>query len=405
MSNTQLLLTLILLQQGLFGLLWLGAARLRLARRPAWHWAAMAGLVALGMSLLLQRGQAPLWVSVGLGNALMLAAFVALRRGVQRFAHAAPGDREHAVVLAAGAISALATAVPGLHPLPAVLLAGVSMAWTLLRGAGEIRRGLAAEFGRSAAWWCAAPMALLALLFLFRSGVALTLPEAFQNYLRKPGGDSPVPAYVALIFSLLLQANLIALVMLRLVRRLQYQSDHDMLTGLLSRRPMESLLQAETQRQQRFGRPFALLSIDIDHFKQINDRWGHAVGDEVLKRVAQALHAHARDVDSVARMGGEEFCVLLPAADLAGAEGVATRMLEAVRTLNHPETDGALQVTISIGVAVMEEPAEPIQALQRRLDQALYSAKAEGRNRVRHAAPAVTAPFNAGLQAESMAGD
>jgi diguanylate cyclase (GGDEF)-like protein len=323
---------------------------------------------------------------------LVLTAFVALRRGVQRFARLPPSDREHGLVLGLGVLSAIGTAWVDQSPLLAVLLAAAAMAWTLLRGAGEIRDALAAEFGRTAATWCASPMAMLAALFLVRAGAAVLNPARFHVYLQQAGGSGVAAAFVALVIALLLQANLTALVLLRLVRRLQYQSDHDMLTGLLSRRPMEHLLLAESQRQRRFGQRFALLSIDIDHFKRINDSCGHAAGDAVLQRVAEALRAGARDIDSVARMGGEEFCVLLPGADVAGADSVAMRLLETVRGLHHPEIEGA-PVTISIGLAVMEAPTEAIQALQRRLDQALYSAKAAGRDRVERAAPAAgTAP-------------
>lgn len=158
---------------------------------------------------------------------------------------------------------------------------------------------------------------------------------------------------------------------------------------------MEQLLLAESQRQRRFGQSFALLSIDIDHFKRVDDRCGHAAGDAVLKRVAEALRASARDIDSVARMGGEEFCVLLPGADAAGAGSVAVRMLEAVRGLHHPELDGGAPATISIGLAVREAPAETVLALQRRLDQALYSAKAAGRDRVERASPSANAALSA----------
>ena len=388
MYNAELILAAILLQQSLFGLFWLAAARVRLARLPALHWAAMAWLVAGGLVMILQRGQAPQWLSVGVGNGLMLASFIALRRGTQRFGRLPSSDREHALLFGLGILSALGADIPGLSPLPAVLVAAVAMAWTLLRAASEVRSTLTAEFGRRAATWCASPMALLAVLFLVRAVAALVNPSGFQSYLQQPGGIGVTAAFFALIFSLLLQANLIAMVILRLVRRLQYQSDHDMLTGLLSRRPMEQLLQAESQRQRRFGRSFALLSIDIDHFKQINDRFGHAAGDAVLKRVADALRTAARDIDSVARMGGEEFCVLLPGADAAGADGVALRMLESVRGLQHPETEGAPPTTISVGLAVKVSPAESMQALQRRLDQALYSAKAAGRDRVVQAVPA-----------------
>ncbi len=385
--NTELLLIVILLQQALFGLFWLAAAWLRLARWPALHWAAMAGLVAGGLALILLRGQASQWLSVGVGNGLMLAAFVALRRGIQRFARLPASDREHGLLLGLGLLSVSGTAVAGLSPLPAVLLAAAVMAWTLLRGAAEIRRGLATEFGPTAAAWCASPMAILAVLFLVRGGAAVLSPAGFQAYLRQPGGDGVAAALFALVIALLLQANLTAMVMLRLVRRLQYQSDHDMLTGLLNRRPMERLLLTESQRQRRFGQCFALLSIDIDHFKKINDRCGHVAGDAILKRVAEALRGAARNIDSVARVGGEEFCVLLPGADEVGAERVAQRMLEAVRGLHHPEIGGE-PVTVSIGLVVMEAQTEPMQALQQRLDQALYSAKAAGRDRVERAVPA-----------------
>ncbi len=387
MSNTQVLLLVLLVQHCLFGMFWLAAAQLRLARRPALHWAVMTWLAACGLALILLRGQAPQWLSVGMGNCLMLTSFVALRRGIQRFARLTPSDREHGIVLGLGALSAFGTAVAAVSPLPAVLLVAAVMSWTLMRAAQEILTTLTAEFGRRAALWCASPVALLAVLFLVRAGVALLNPSGFQSYLRHPGGGGVAAAFVAMVFAMLLQANLTSLVLLRLVRRLQYQSDHDMLTGLLSRRPMEQLLLAESQRQRRFGQRFALLSIDVDHFKSINDSFGHAAGDAVLKRLADALRAAARDVDSVARMGGEEFCVLLPGADVAGADGVAARLLETVRGLHHAEIGGA-RVTISIGLAVMETPSESIQSLQRRLDQALYSAKSAGRDRVEHAVPA-----------------
>ena len=389
-SNAKLLLIVLLLQHFLFGLCWLGAARLRLARRPAMHWAAMSWLVAGGVALILLRGQAPQWLSVGMGNCLVLAAFVTLRRGIQRFARLPATDREHGLLMWLGALSALGTALADLSALPAVLLAAAAMSWTLLRAAAEIRGSMAAEFGRTAASWCALPMALLAVLFLVRGGAAVLSPTGFQSYLQNPGGGGLAAAFVALVIGLLLQANLTTMVLLRLVRRLQFQSDHDTLTGLLSRRPMEQLLLTESQRQRRFGRTFALLSIDIDHFKKVNDGFGHAAGDAVLKRVAEALLVAARDIDSVARMGGEEFCVLLPGADVAGADSVAVRLLETVRGLHHPEIGGAT-VTISIGLAVMEAPTEPMQDLQRRLDQALYGAKSAGRDRVEWAMPAADA--------------
>jgi len=387
-SNVQLLLIAVLVQQSLFGLLWLGAAQLRLSQRAALHWAVMALLMSSGLALILLRGQSPAWLSVGIANLLVLVGFVALRRGIQSFARLHTSDREHGLILGLGLLSALTSSIPGLDPLLAVLLVASAMIWTLLCAAAEVRDALANEFGKAAATWCALPMVVLAILFLVRCVVALASPERFQAYLQQPGGSGLTAAFIALVIALLLQAGLTAMVLLRLVRRLQYQSDHDLLTGMLSRRPMEQRLLAEWQRHQRSGGSFALLSIDIDHFKKVNDLFGHPTGDAVLRRVAQALHGATRSTDSLARMGGEEFCALLPGTDAAGAERVAGRMLEAVRGLTHTEMDGVMTVTVSIGLAMMEQPGEPMLALQRRLDQALYAAKSSGRDCIEIAVPA-----------------
>ncbi len=398
MTNAQILLAVILMQHALFGLLWLCAARWRLSQQPSLHWAAMALLVAFGMGLLLQRGQVPQWLSVGLGNLLMLASMLMLRRGVERFCRRRPPDREQALLLLLGGAAAVASSWPGLPPLPGVLSSVAIMVWSLLRAAGVVRSSLATEFGARTARWCAAPLALLAGLFCLRAAIALVFPDNFARYLQQPGGGAIVPAFVALFFSLVLQINLMALVVLRLVRRLQHKSDHDVLTGLLGRRAMQRLLRDESRRQRRHGGSFALLSIDIDHFKAVNDTHGHEAGDAVLARVAHTLRASAREADSVARMGGEEFCMLLPGTDEAGADQLAARLLATVRGLQHPEAGGRRGVSISIGVAVATVPGEALPLLQRRLDQALYAAKAAGRDRHRHAQPpaAQPAPSTAG---------
>ena len=388
MTNSHLLLAVILVQQGLFGVVWGIAARLRLAARPARHWAAATALVAVGLSLILARGEASPWLTVGLANALVLLSFVILRRGIQIFGRLVPTDREHLIVLGL-VIAGLAGAVAhGDFILPVLIVTSAALAWTLLRSAYEVVHSLTAEFGVVAARWCAMPAAGIGVLFVLRLLLAPLLGTAVFGAVNGPGTGNTVMAFASLVFGLLVNAMLFAMTVLRLVRRLQYQSDHDVLTDLLSRRAMERLLEAEAQRQRRFGAGYAVLSIDIDHFKLINDRWGHATGDAVLVRVAHALRDASREVDRVARMGGEEFCVLLPGVDQAGAERAAQRLLQAVRELEHLDAGPSLQVTVSIGLAIVGPDAEPLPALLRRLDQALYAAKNRGRNRVEYAEPA-----------------
>jgi diguanylate cyclase (GGDEF)-like protein len=172
------------------------------------------------------------------------------------------------------------------------------------------------------------------------------------------------------------------IVVMRLVRRLEHLSHHDALTGLLNRRAIEYLLDREDQRLQRFGDPYTVLLVDIDHFKRINDRLGHAAGDAVLCAVSRTLQAKAREVDRVARYGGEEFCILLPHTLQDGAVQAAERLREAVGLINIPWGDEHIAVSISTGLACACEPGESLQSLLKRADEALYQAKAEGRNRV-----------------------
>jgi diguanylate cyclase (GGDEF)-like protein len=157
----------------------------------------------------------------------------------------------------------------------------------------------------------------------------------------------------------------------------------DPLTGLANRRAFQEALEAEVARSCRHGRPASLLFLDLDRFKQVNDDHGHAVGDEVLSGFSAVLRRGCRRGDLAARVGGEEFAVLLPMTGPVPATLVAERIRRATEA--HPlGLTVAVPVTVSVGVASTGEPPEATEAagLLRRADAALYRAKAEGRNRV-----------------------
>ncbi|WP_416186647.1 GGDEF domain-containing protein [Fulvimarina sp. 2208YS6-2-32] len=155
----------------------------------------------------------------------------------------------------------------------------------------------------------------------------------------------------------------------------------DPLTGLLNRRAFDwSVAEAVNASGQLKGRT-GLLIVDIDNFKSFNDRWGHAVGDQVLRHVAEAIKEEVRNVDTVARFGGEEIVVLLPALDVARASAVAERIRTTIDENVFHFSKIVGNVTVSIGVAV-GEPAVTFVELFNAADQALYRAKALGRNRI-----------------------
>jgi diguanylate cyclase (GGDEF)-like protein len=159
----------------------------------------------------------------------------------------------------------------------------------------------------------------------------------------------------------------------------------DVLTGVANRRYFDLTLEAEWRRAASSGRPLSLLLIDVDHFKKLNDHYGHQAGDHCLREIARALgSAVVRSTDLLFRYGGEEFAAILVNADRSGAETVAARMRNAVRELRIPHalTDQGV-VTVSIGVSIHQPPADGTQVyLVAAADKALYRAKANGRDRV-----------------------
>ncbi|MBR0691196.1 diguanylate cyclase [Bradyrhizobium manausense] len=155
----------------------------------------------------------------------------------------------------------------------------------------------------------------------------------------------------------------------------------DPLTGLYNRRHFMGSLDAEWSRYQRYYRSVSVLMLDIDHFKSVNDRYGHAVGDEAIKAVAAACNEGKRKSDLVGRIGGEEFAVLLPETSLSRAKLVAERIRKRAMAIRLNAHQVQFGVTVSIGIAEATVSMSGIDALMGAADQALYQAKAEGRNR------------------------
>jgi diguanylate cyclase (GGDEF)-like protein len=164
--------------------------------------------------------------------------------------------------------------------------------------------------------------------------------------------------------------------------RMKETAETDGLTGLRNRRAFDAALQLESSRYERYGRPLSLLMIDMDHFKSVNDRLGHEAGDEVLRRVATIVRSCVRDVDTAARFGGEELAVLLPETTLAAAREVAERIRVTIQGAPVRWQQDTIPVTVSIGLSCVPEGVASAGALLATADEALYTAKNGGRNRV-----------------------
>lgn len=169
-------------------------------------------------------------------------------------------------------------------------------------------------------------------------------------------------------------------------RMLSEVSSRDSLTGLYNRWFVLEKIDSELNRALRHGSPMSLMMLDVDHFKRVNDTWGHAAGDQVLQAIGKLLRDSCRVYDIPGRYGGEEFCILLPETRLGNTTSVAERIRRRLESTELPCGETSIAVTASIGIAGMDTPADgdvlSPAGLIERADRALYTAKHRGRNRV-----------------------
>ncbi len=211
-----------------------------------------------------------------------------------------------------------------------------------------------------------------------KGAILTALQGGVDDYLIKPCDWGQLEARLVVALRILaLQSQLIAA-----REQLRVEATRDHLTGLWNRRAATAELRRELARARRSGEPLAVVLADLDHFKAINDGWGHAAGDSVLVEVAQRLRFCVRDTDTLARWGGEELLLVLPGADAATAEEVAERVRGAIVGETFAVEGDELAVTLSLGVAVTRGAVEEWGGLVQLADEALYRAKSRGRNRV-----------------------
>jgi diguanylate cyclase (GGDEF)-like protein len=210
-------------------------------------------------------------------------------------------------------------------------------------------------------------------------GLRAYLPRPLEAHRTNAAYVRIVEAGLLALLALMLLTFVLARPLLRAFRWTEEQASEariDALTGLANRRALEEILGAEISRAQRFEHQLALVLLDLDRFKEINDSFGHAAGDVMLRTVSRLLTSLARQGDTVARWGGEEFVAVLPETDLEGARRFAERLRRTIEA--HPVGD--MRTSASCGVATML-PEDSVDALLGAADQALYQAKSNGRNR------------------------
>ena len=268
-------------------------------------------------------------------------------------------------------------------PAPSMINFNVNMSLDLQAYPAEPKpslssRLIAAGLVRSVAWIAA--VSVLASLAI--TGLAHLLTPPIVDLLTPSGiaVSIAVPLMVAPVLGYLLMRMLIESDIAR--KTVHELAIKDGLTEVYNRRYFMSQLDVEFAKSQRYKTPMAVIMLDADHFKRVNDTYGHGVGDVVLKRIAQTCTTLLRSQDVLARYGGEEFVVLLPQTDGASAVLLAERVRAGIAACVITVNEQPLQVTVSIGVAATPEHAATVAALLNLSDVALYAAKKNGRNQV-----------------------
>jgi diguanylate cyclase (GGDEF)-like protein len=224
----------------------------------------------------------------------------------------------------------------------------------------------------------AAPLFIVTGLLLVRLLEAWLEPGVTPD-IRASSSFNIAWLWSTLALNLVLNATMAFFVLMRLILRIQRLTRRDPLTDALNRRALAEAMDHEHARLQR-GAPYALVMVDMDHFKQLNDSQGHAAGDAALQALVQALKPCVREVDKLGRLGGEEFCVLLPDTGLAGALLVAERMRLNLEVCGFAWEGKTCPLTASFGVAEASLADASAEQVLMRADRALYQAKAQGRN-------------------------
>ena len=358
----------------------LGSAQRSLRARPelrlwTWGcWALLLGFAALGARVWLPTG-----LSVVLGNALICAGLALFSLAIHRFL---PAGRPPLWLLWAQPplwLALLWMLAWPLHQRTAVLSL-VYLALLAPSVAVIVRRGWSGERSLRVV---ALTMVLTMLALLVRAWHAWTLPQDYQDMLQ---GSLAQGLTFLMAFGGMLGAGFgfVLAVFERVAQQMEQQATHDGLTGCLNRSTVDTLLEHALQRARREGTPLAFVLLDLDHFKQVNDQHGHRMGDEVLRRFAQTVRGRLRASDAFGRTGGEEFGLVLPATDEAGARRLLEVVRQAVMAMAVADAQGQpVPVTVSAGIAVAA-PQDEVSGdrLYGRADQALYEAKRAGRNRV-----------------------
>ncbi len=371
-----LFLVMILVSLVLAFSLWVGVGRQCQSGLTTWIASLLLQAVAFGLFSL--RGTLGDWWTVILANGLFLLCLSLKADAVMQFY----GRRMNLAWHVLPPLALMVVFALLLDRIEARVLIGSALYAAVQFGLAVMAARMRTHASENATRLLIIGYGLGAVSFLARALIALVAPEEVNSLL----GPSMIQAMTflfAIVAILMGSVGFMLLFKEQAEDTAQREAATDPLTGIFNRRMLHELGAKEIARSRRSHVPLSILMLDLDHFKKVNDKYGHAAGDEVLRRFVDVTNICLRREDILVRYGGEEFCVLLPEVSDVHAEAMAERIRYAIAHATFKYRDQTIPVTVSVGIASLRTDAEEsLEALLQRADEALYAAKNAGRNRV-----------------------
>lgn len=367
-----------LLTAGLMGAVSLAFATSRGSSRVIGNWGMAMLVLAAGLLGLVLRGLIPDWISMAVANTVIISAMVLAIRGLRLFLGSTPRDLLGWSLVVLLFIYLLAFSVSWPNNVARTVAMSAAIAFIAVRCALLLHRHIPAQCRLSCRF----------TEFVFWALAAVTLARAAGTLLaRTPDVMQPdaLNAATFLAYAAFIMVSTLGVMWMEietLQAELVHAAHYDSLTGMYNRGIFLAECDREVSRSARGGAAFSLAIFDLDHFKQVNDRYGHPAGDQALKAFADVLRSGIRKHDTVGRYGGEEFALLMPQTGKDTAVRVAERIRRALEARGVSVDIGHIEVTVSAGVATYGIDGEDWDALLSAADTALYEAKNAGRNRV-----------------------
>lgn len=337
--------------------------------------------VLLGIILNSQRSEASSYLFWFCSDMAILFGFILLRWGTKALFRLSPSVKSDLILLAitAGVMLSVPPNFSSERTLAVAFSACAALIFTMLTR--DNYQAIKRDTGNRVAIAMVMPLVGMVGIFTIRIFIALLSPEESPIFIAMHTQEAIPVLWFYVFLTLLINIVMIGNAMTRLVSKIRMLAERDQLTGLWNRRAMHKFLNNIHQRWLKDNVPYSMILLDLDHFKEINDQYGHDAGDLALLTAARLFGSVLRENDALCRHGGEEFLVILPATDAPAARAVAEKLHQVLKDNSFIWQGVTIKIHASLGYATIYQGCQPDKLLIQ-ADQAMYRAKSEGRDRI-----------------------